>query len=384
MYKRQYLQIPGPTNIPEPVLNALNHSAINHRGDEFAKLLQSNILGLQRIFQTKNDIVIFPSSGSGALEATVVNMLSPGDKVLGTNIGVFSHRFALVAKNFGADVTIIDKEWGTAATPDDIREALAQDPNHEYKAVLITHNETATGVTSDVAGIRRVMDQLGHPALLLVDAVSSLAITDLPTDELRIDVVVSASQKGLMLPGGLGIAAISKKAWEAQRQAKMPKWYWDFAGMQQKMEIGQMPYTPAISLFFGMAVSLNLLEEEGLAQVFRRHRRNGAAVRAGIEALGLELLVKNPGEQSSAVTAVTLPTGISFGDLQQTLENYGVIIGGGLQQLQGKIFRVGHLGMLHEAEVIAVLGILEMALRKLGHNLQLGSAVVAASNVYLS
>lgn len=384
MYKRQYLQIPGPTNIPEPVLNPLNHSAINHRGGEFAELLKNNVAGLKEVFQTKNDIVIFPSSGSGALEATVVNMLSPGDQVLGTNIGVFSQRFALVARNFGASVTIIDKAWGTAATPEDIREALAKDQNHQYKAVLITHNETATGVTSDVAGIRRVMDQLGHPALLLVDAVSSLAITDLPTDELRIDVVVSASQKGLMLPGGLGLAAISPKAWSAQRQAKMPKWYWDFMAMKQRMEVGQMPYTPAISLLFGLKVALGLLEEEGLDHVFHRHRRNGDAVRAGIKALGLELLVKNQGEQSNAVTAVRLPAGISCADLQQATENYGVVIGGGLQQLQGKIFRVGHLGMLHEAEVIAVLGILEMTLRQLGHKVQPGAAVAAASDVYLS
>lgn len=383
MYRRPYLQIPGPTNIPEPVQSALNHSAINHRGKEFAELMAKLTSGLQQVFQTSHDILIFPSSGSGGLEATIVNLLSPGDKVLAVNMGVFSQRFGLVAQKFGADVTFIDVEWGAAVTADQYRAVLAADADHRYKAILVTHNETATGVTVDVAAIRGMLDELQHPALLLVDAVSSLGITDLPTDQLSIDVVVSASQKGLMLPGGLAIIAVSPKAWAAHRQASMPRWYWDFTAVQQKMAIGQMPYTPAINLFFGLEVSLRLLHEEGLRNVFSRHARNADAMRAGIAALGLEFLVRDPQARSAAVTAVLLPAGISYPALGQAMESLGVTIGGGLQKLEGKIFRVGHLGMLHEMEVIAVLAALEMSLTRLGYPVRLGTATGAAMVSYL-
>ncbi len=384
MYRRPYLQIPGPANIPEPILNALNRSAINHRGAEFAALLESNVAGLKEVFQTTNDILIFPASGSGGLEAAITNLLSPGDRVIAVNMGVFSSRFATIAKNFRANVTVLDVDWGAAITADMLRNTLQNDNNHEYKAILITHNETATGVTADIAAIRQVLDEFNHPALLLVDAVSSLAITDLPTDELKIDVVVSASQKGLMLPGGLAIISISEKAWVAQKQASMPKWYWDFAAMKQKNQIGQMPYTPAINLFYGLQAALNMLKEEGLPNVFRRHQRNADAIRAGIEALGLEFLVGEPALRSNAVTAVLMPDGIAYKDLGREMSKLGVVIGGGLQKLEGKIFRVGHLGMLHEMEVVAILGALEMALTRLGYPVKLGTATAVAMAYYLS
>lgn len=383
MYRRSYLQIPGPTNIPDPVLQALNHPAINHRGSEFAELLAHNVRGLKQVMQTENDILLFPSSGSGGLEAAIVNLLSPGDKVLAVNMGVFSQRMGQIAHNFGASVTWIEKEWGTAVTAADYRAVLEHDLKYEYKAVFVTHNETATGVLVDVESVRRMLDDLHHPALLVVDAVSSLAISDLQTDTWGVDVVVSASQKGLMLPGGLSVISVSPKAWAAQERATMPKWYWNFSTMRQRMAIGQMPYTPAINLFFGLEVALKLLQEEGMPNVFRRHTRNALAMQAGLMAMGLELLVENEAERSPAVTAVKLPANIAYQDLARGTEQLGVTIGGGLQRLEGKIFRVGHLGMLHEMEVIATLGALEMVLHKLGHDLQLGVATGAAMASYL-
>lgn len=383
MYRRPYLQIPGPTNIPEPVLQALNHTAINHRGAEFARLMESNLRGLQAVFQTKNDILIFPASGSGGLEAAIVNLLSPGDRVLVVNMGVFSQRMGQIAQSFGADVTWIEVPWGGAATAADYRPFLEADVNHAYKAVFVTHNETSTGVTVDVAAVRQMLDELKHPALLIVDAVSSLAIIDLQTDAWGVDVVVAASQKGLMLPGGLAIVSVSAKAWQAHSVATMPKWYWDFSAMQARIAIGQLPYTPAISLFFGLEVSLRLIKEEGLANVFTRHIRNAAAIQAGATSIGLELLVEKIAERSPAVTSVLLPADLSYQALAQGMEELGVTIGGGLQRLEGKIFRVGHLGMLHEMEVLAVLGALEMVLLKCGYRLQLGTAVGAAMASYL-
>lgn len=235
----------------------------------------------------------------------------------------------------------------------------------------------------EVESIRRMLDDLNHPALLVVDAVSSLAITDLQTDAWRVDVVISASQKGLMLPGGLSVISVSPKAWEAQASSTMPKWYWNFSSMKQRMAMGQMPYTPAINLFFGLEISLQLLKAEGLPNVFLRHTRNARAMQVGLMAMGLELLVENEAERSPAVTAVKLPANVAYKALAQGAEQLGLTIGGGLQRLEGKIFRVGHLGMLHEMEVIAILGALEMVLYELGHPLQLGAATGAAMASYL-
>ena len=383
MYRRSYLQIPGPTNIPEPILRALSQPAINHRDQEFASLLRENEEGLKEVFKTRNDILVFPSSGTGGLEAAVVNVLSPGDRFLASNAGVFSDRFASIAKTFGADVTTLQVEWGEAPTAGQVREILAQDTDKAIRAVLVTHNETSTGVTTDVAFIRKVLDEFDHPALLMVDAVSSLCITDLPTDELRLDVVVASSQKGLMLPGGLAIISVSEKAWQAHRVAQCPRWYWDFSAVKQKAMVGQMPYTPAVSLFFGLKVALELIRQEGLEAVFARHAANALATQRGIEAAGLKLLVTDANARSNAVTAAVLPTGITYHTLASTIKKYGVVIGGGLQRLDGKIFRIGHLGMLHELEVIAILAALEMSLSKLNCPINLGVAVRAAQETYL-
>ncbi len=382
MYQRPYLQIPGPTNIPEPILNAMHRPAINHRGAEFTALLNRCIDGLKEIFRTSNDVLLFPGSGTGGLEAAVVNSLSPGDRVLTLDAGVFSRRFGEIAKIFGAEVTTVKAGPGEAVSPEAIASVLAADEGFTIKAVLLTHNETATGVTMDLRGVRAVMDRLGHPALMIVDAVSSLAISPLDTDGIRADVVVSASQKGLMLHSGLMVAAVGKRAWEAAASARMPKWFWDFARVRQSMSSGQMPYTPPVALFFGLEASIGMLRDEGLQNVLDRHARNADAVRAGLEALGLELLVRDKAARSNAVTSVKLPESLKFSDLQSAAESKGLVIGGGLQELKDSIFRVGHMGMLHQPEVLALLGLLEAALAECGYNTKIGAAMSAAASVY--
>lgn len=380
MYRQSYLQIPGPTNIPEPILSAMHRPAINHRGRDFASLLDFCVKGLQEIFQTRNTILLFPGSGSGGLEAAIVNTLSPGDKVLALDEGVFSRRFGEIAQTFGAEVSSLKVAPGEAVSPQRIAEVLEADKRFELKALLLTHNETATGVTLDLAGVRAVLDRLNHPALMLVDAVSSLAITPLNTDELRADVVVSASQKGLMLHAGFTVLTVSEKAWQAS--ALMPRWFWDFRRVKKSMDSGQMPYTPPIALFFGLEKAIEMLREEGLENVFRRHAVNAQAVRAALEAIGLELLVQERSACSNAVTAVKLPQGLKFTDLTRACGERGLVIGGGLQELEGTLFRIGHMGMLHEPEVYAIMGALEAALEEGGFALKTGEALKAAALTY--
>jgi len=385
MYRETYLQIPGPTNIPKPILDALSSKAINHRGDEYAALMEFNVKHLKKVFKTKNDILIFPSSGSGGLEASIVNTLSPGDKVVAINMGVFSKRYGEIATSFGAEITWINQEWGSALNPNRLKDVLSKDFKNEIKAILLTHNETSTGVTNDLHALIRVVRELNHPALIFVDAVSSLAITDLPTDLLDIDIVVTGSQKGLMLPGGLSLISVSKRAWEAHNNASMPKWYWNFTPMLERMKVGQMPYTPVISHFFALKASLEIIENEGLENIYNRHKQNADAIRNALEELGLKLLVSDNKYSSNAVTAVYLPDDINYEDLSKVLEDdFNVIIGGGLQQLSGKIFRVGHLGNLHKPEVIAIVTSIEISLKKLGYNVTLGTAAKAASRVFLN
>jgi len=383
MYRETYLQIPGPTNIPKPILDALSSKAINHRGKEYATLMKFNIKHLKSIFKTKNDILIFPSSGSGGLEASIVNTLSPGDEVLAVNMGVFSKRYGEIAASFGAKVSWIKEEWGSSLQPKKLKNVLSKDSDKKIKAILLTHNETSTGVTNDLEALTNVIKELNHPALVFVDAVSSLGIIDLQTDSLGIDVVVTGSQKGLMLPGGLSLISVSKRAWEAHDKASMPKWYWNFTPLKERMEIGQMPYTPVISHFFALKTSLEIIKEEGLENVFKRHKQNAIAIRNALQAIGLKLLVEDESIRSNAVTAIYLPQNIIYEDLAKVLEeDFNVIIGGGLQQLSGKIFRVGHLGNLHKPEVIAIVSSIEIALKKLGYKVPLGTAAKAASEVF--
>lgn len=383
MEMRKFLQIPGPTNVPDRVLRSLSKPLINHRGPEFEELISSCTKRLKKVFRTDNDVLIFPSSGSGILESVIVNLFSPGDTVAAVSLGVFSERVALIAEKYGVNVIRISKEWGRAVTPMDIKRALDNDTGRVIKALFLPHNETSTGVTNDIEGIAGAVKESGHPALLIVDAVSSLASTRMEMDLWGVDVAAAASQKGLMLPPGMGIAALGERAWKLAEESKLPKWYWDYKAVRSRMADGQFPYTPATTLLFGMEEALSILEEEGLENVWERHNLMAKAVRNGTKAMGLALL---PEEQdcSNTVTAVLMPENISYKDLEKLLRTrYGVVIGGGLQKLQGKIFRVGHLGAIYHMDIYAVMGALEMALYQLGYDVQLGTAARAVAETFI-
>lgn len=384
MIRRQYLQVPGPTNIPERVLRCLSQPLINHRGPEFERLLRENLEGLKKVFRTNNDILMFPSSGSGMMESVVVNLFSPGDTILVGSMGLFSERMAVIAESHQLNVIRINKEWGEAVTAEDVRKALEQDHGHKIKAVCLPQNETSTGVINDIESIVAMIRTMSHPAMLAVDAISSLACTPLETDKWGIDIVVSATQKGLMLPPGLGFVSISPKGWELQQRSTMPKWYWNYKAVKEKNKEHQFPYTPPTTLLFGLRESLGiLLNEEGLEKVWQRHSVLAAAVRNAVTAMGLKLFVE-PSCASDTVTAIEMPDGISYKSLAELLRTkYQVVIGGGLQKLQGKIFRIGHMGSIHVPEIFAIMSSVELALIELGWKVQPGSAARAIANLYL-
>jgi alanine-glyoxylate transaminase/serine-glyoxylate transaminase/serine-pyruvate transaminase len=363
--RRTYLQIPGPVNIPDSILRELSRPLINHRGAEFESLLHECREGLGRVFQTANDIIMFPSSGSGGLESAVVNTISPGDKVFVPVQGVFSERFAKIAAAYGAEVEMINVDWGRAVDPDAVLERLRRDSSGTIKAVLIDHNETSTCVLNDVRSVGLGMREMGHPALLIVDAVSSMAMADLNTDEWRVDVAITGSQKGLMLPPGMAILSISPRAWEAYSRSKAPRWYWDWKQMKDAMDGGRVPYTPATTLMFGLRVALRMILDEGLENVFRRHTDLACLFRQGVRRIGLEVLPPEE-EASPTVTAVKLPQGVSHKELSDLLErDYGVVIGEGLGKIKDSVFRVGHMGSIQRTDVLAVLSALEGALGSL-------------------
>ena len=327
---------------------------INHRGPEFASLIANVTAGLKQFFQTQNDLLILTGSGTGGLEAAVVNLLSPGDLVLVASIGVFGDRFAEIARSFGAEVTKLDFPWGDPADPDAIRAELAANPR--IKAVLVTHNETSTGVTNDLAAIAEVAREFEK--LLVVDAISSVGSLDLPTDRWGCDVVIGGSQKGWMVPPGLVFVSVSPRAWAANSEAKMPRFYWDWAAAKRTLERGQTPATPAISVLYGLEASLALMAEEGLAGIVRRHHRVAERCRRGAEALGLELLAK-PGYRSDTVTAVKVPAGVDARALLKALrEKHDVVLAGGQGKLAGQIIRIGHLGYVFERDVDEVMAAL--------------------------
>lgn len=383
MEMRQFLQIPGPTNIPDRILRSLSKPLINHRGPEFEKLVTECIDGVKKVLRTNNDVLMFPSSGSGTLESVVVNLFSQGDTIVTSSIGVFSERFGTIAENFGLNVIKINKEWKESVRPDDVREILAEDGEHKIKAVCVPQNETTTGVVSDIEGISKVIKELGHPALLIVDGVSSVACIPMETDLWGVDVVVSASQKGFMLPPGMGLVILSSRAWEYVETSTLPKWYWDYKAVKEKLKTCQFPYTPATTLLYGLRESLDILFEEGIENVWKRHAINAQAVRNAVKALGLTLLSSDE-DASDTVTAINMPENIKYKDLSELLRTkYGVVIGGGLGKLQGKIFRIGHMGSLHTADVYAVMGTVEMALYELGYKVELGTAARAVAKTYL-
>jgi len=374
--EKQLLMIPGPTPVPPSVLLAAAAPMINHRGPEFAEALAEVTAGLKRVFQTQHDVFVLTASGTGGLEAAVVNMLSPGDTVLSVSIGVFGDRFASIAKAFGVKVESLDFEWGTAADPGKIRERLAADEKKEIKAVLVTHNETSTGVTNDMAAIGPIVRE--HGALVLVDGISSLVAMDCQTDAWGLDLVVAGSQKAFMIPPGLVFVAMNDRAREAMQKASLPRFYWDLGKAKDYLKLGQTPWTPAVPQVFQLRAALRILEAEGLQACFERHVRHGAAVRAGIGALGLKGFA-DPKHASNAVTSVRKPDGVEVAALRKLLlEKYGVVLAGGQQSMKDKIFRIGHLGYVSQSDIVATLGALGLALKELGMDVDAAAGAAAA------
>jgi alanine-glyoxylate transaminase / serine-glyoxylate transaminase / serine-pyruvate transaminase len=361
---RHFLQIPGPTNVPDRVLRAMDHPVIDHRGPEFAKLGKEVLEGMRAIFRTSGPVIIYPSSGTGACEAALVNTLSPGDRVLIFETGQFSAIWRQAAERVGLNVDYVPNNWRRGASPADMEARLGSDPQHTFKAVVVVHNETSNGATSRVDELRCTMNRLHHPALLIVDAISSLACIDYRHDEWEVDVTVCGSQKGLMVPPGLGFNAISEKALAASKSAKLPRSYWDWQEMLKSNELGFFPYTPATNLLYGLREALHMLHEEGLPNVFRRHDRHGEATRAAVRAWGLEIVCEEPREYSSSMTAVFTPEGHSADRLREIiLENFDMALGAGLGKLAGKAFRIGHLGSFNDLMLAGTLSGVEMGLR---------------------
>ncbi len=360
------LRVPGPTPCPENVLKAMSRQMINHRGNEFGEMMVRNTARLKELFQTKSDVFMLTGSGTGGMEAAVVNTMSPGDKVLSLSNGVFGDRFATIAERFGANVTRVKFEWGKAVDPDAADKALKADPG--VKVVLVTHNETSTAVTSDLKAVASVVRK--HDKLLLVDAISSLGCVDLQVDNWGCDVVITGSQKGWMVPPGLAFVSFNQRAWQAHKAAKMPRFYWDFTSANDYLQKKQTPWTPAVSIVYALDVSLAMMLKEGLPNIFARHARLGQKTRDGVKALGLTLFVADEKYASNTVTAVNAPPGIDGKKIQDALrDDHDVEISGGQSTLAGKIFRIGHLGFCTESDIDEVLRGLRQVLPKVGYKI---------------
>jgi aspartate aminotransferase-like enzyme len=358
----EQLRIPGPTPCPKEVLQAMSRQMINHRGPEFAQMLNDVTAKLKELFQTKGDVFLLTGSGTGGMETAIVNTLSPGDKVLSVSIGVFGERFATIAQKFGAEVVPLKFEWGKAADPDAVGKALKAEP--KIKAVLITHNETSTGVTNDLEAISSVVKQFDK--LLLVDAISSLGSINLPVDDWHCDVAVTGSQKGWMVPPALAMVSVSEKAWQAHAQAKMPRFYWDITLAKNYLEKGQTPWTPAVSVLYALTVSLDMMLKEGLNNIFARHARVAQIARDGIKSLGLSLFADEK-YASNTVTAAAASNGLDPKKMLKILrEEHQVLLSGGQQKLDGKIFRMGHLGWVNEDDIKQVISALKIVLPQAG------------------
>jgi len=354
------LRTPGPTPCPPQALQAMSKQMINHRGEEFGQIINSITAKLKQVFQTKADVFLLTASGTGGLEAAIVNALSPGDKVLSLTNGVFSDRFADIAEQYGAEVKRLTFEWGKPVAPDAVRKALTAD--NDIKTVLVTHNETSTGVTTDLKEISSVVKEFEK--LLLVDAISSLGSIDLPVDDWHCDIVITGSQKGWMAPPGLAMVSVGEEAWRAHAQARMPRYYWDFTKAKDYLQIGQTPWTPAISICYALDATLDLMLAEGLPNIFARHAGIGQMTRNGVKSLGLSLFAKDS-HASNTVTAVSAGDKLNVSKLIQILnDEYDVIIAKGQRKLSGKIFRIGHLGLVDENDIKIVLEALAKALPK--------------------
>jgi alanine-glyoxylate transaminase / serine-glyoxylate transaminase / serine-pyruvate transaminase len=365
---RHFLQIPGPTNVPDRVLQAIAAPTIDHRGPEFAELGKEIVGGMKRVFQTAGTVVVYPSSGTGAWEAALVNTLSPGDRVLMVETGHFATLWRQMASRLGLDIDFLPGDWRHGVDPAQLAEKLAADPEHRVKAVCVVHNETSTGVASRIHEIRAAIDEAHHPALFMVDTISSLASIDYRHDEWKVDVTVAGSQKGLMLPPGLGFNAISDKAMAAAKTAKLTRSYWDWQAMSETGHTGFFPYTPATNLLYGLREALTmLLDEEGLPAVFRRHARHAEATRRAVIGWGLELLCADPREYSSSLTAVLVPEGYDADRLREIiLDSFDMSLGTGLGRMKGKIFRIGHLGHFNDLMLCGTLCGVEMGLHRAG------------------
>ena len=358
----EQLRIPGPTPCPPEVLKIMSKQMIDHRGQEFAKILNGVTDKLKQLFRTRNDVFLLTGSGTGGLEAAIVNTLSPGDKVLSVSNGVFGERFAAIAGQFGAEVIPLRFEWGKAADVGAVRRALQTEP--KIKAVLVTHNETSTGVTNDLASISSVVKEFDK--LLLVDAISSLGSINLPVDDWHCDIAITSSQKGWMAPPGLAMVSVSQEAWQANTRAKMPRFYWDFAKAKSYLEIEQTPWTPVVTTVFALSVSLEMMLKEGLPNIIARHARVGKAARDGIKSLGLSLFAEES-FASNTVTAIAASDGLDTKKMLRILrEKYQIVLSGGQQRLDGKIFRIGHLGWVTEDDIKPVISALKVVLPQAG------------------
>ena len=365
---RHFLQIPGPTNVPDRVLRAMDSPTIDHRGPDFARLTLDVLDGLRRVFKTRGAVVIYPSSGTGACEAALINTLSPGDRILIMETGWFSHiAWRQPAERLGLQVDYAPGTWRKGASPEDLEERLRSDTAHAVKAVVVVHNETSTGVTSRIPDLRRAMNAAKHPALLIVDTISSLASIDYRHDDWEIDVTVAGSQKGLMLPPGLGFNAVSEKALAVGRQARLPKAYWEWEGILKSNASGFFPYTPATNLIYGLREALAMLHEEGMPNVFQRHRRHADATRAAVRAWGLDIVCEEPREYSNTLTAAFVPDGHDADRLRTSiLDRFDMSLGTGLGKLAGCVFRIGHLGSFNDLMLAGTLCGVEMGLRLAG------------------
>jgi alanine-glyoxylate transaminase/serine-glyoxylate transaminase/serine-pyruvate transaminase len=383
MAGRHFLQIPGPTNVPDRVLRAMAQPTVDHRGPAFAKLASETIDRVKQVFDTVQPVVVFPSSGTGAWEAALVNTLSPGDRVLMFETGHFATLWKQMAERLGLVIDFVPGDWRHGVDPGVVESKLADDRTHTVKAVAVVHNETSTGVTSRIPAVRRSIDAVGHPALLMVDTISSLGSIEYHHDDWNVDVTVAGSQKGLMLPPGLGFNAVSAKALAAARDARLARSYWDWSPIIRDNAAGFYPYTPATNLLYGLRESTAMLLEEGLSNVFARHCRYGEATRRAVKAWGLENLALNPEEYSSSLTAVLVPDGHDADHLRQViLDRFDMSLGTGLGRLKGRVFRIGHLGDFNDLMLAGTLSGVEMGLAAAGVPFKAGGVTAALG--YLS
>lgn len=376
--------IPGPTNIPEVIRKACDMPTVDHRSPAFARVFKPAVAGVKAVLGTRDgEVILFPSTGTGGWEAAITNTLSPGDTVLAARFGMFSHRWIDMCQRHGLNVEIIETPWGQGAPVTAIEAALAADRGHRIKAVLATHNETATGVKSDIAGIRKAMDRASHPAMLFVDGVSSIGSMPFEMDGWGVDIAVAGSQKGFMLPAGLAILGLSPKAVAAMDTARLPRTFFDFRDMQKSYAAGGYPYTPAVGLINGLATAVQMLQDEGLANVYARHHRIAEGVRRAIAAWGMRPCAASSDLYSDTVTAVVVPEGFNGTDVVKVAaEKYGMAFGVGLGEVAGKVFRIGHLGSLTDAMMLSGLATAEMCMADLGYPITLGTGVAAAQEYY--